>query len=62
MTTNKETMETIRIGHMIGPPALKFRMKKFLLAVGSAGAGLASGTTFALPASEGAAAGEVSSG
>src|SRR6266446_2822107 len=59
MTTNKETMETIRIGHMIGPPALKFRMKKFELAVGSDGAGLASGATVAVTAGEATAAGEV---
>jgi hypothetical protein len=29
-TTANETIETIRIGHMIGPPALNFAMKKFL--------------------------------
>src|SRR6476659_259673 len=29
-TTASETIETIRIGHMIGPPALNFAMKKFL--------------------------------
>jgi len=45
---------------MIGPPALKFRMKKFELAVDSDGAGLASGTTVAVTAGEVAAAGEVS--
>jgi len=47
---------------MIGPPASKFRTKKFRLTLGSDGAGLASGSTFALPASVGAAAGEVSAG
>ena len=47
---------------MIGPPASKFRTKKFRLTLGSAGAALASGSTFALPASVGAAAGEVSAG
>jgi hypothetical protein len=53
-------METIRIGHMIGPPALKFRMKKFELAVDSDGAaGLASGVTVAVTVAEVAAAGEV---
>src|SRR5436189_981310 len=29
-TTASETIETIRIGHMIGPPALNFATKKFL--------------------------------
>jgi hypothetical protein len=52
-------METIRIGHMMGPPALKFRMKKFELAVDSAGAGLASGAIVAVTAGEATAAGEV---
>src|SRR5256885_1569807 len=45
ITTVKPTIETIRIGHMIGPPALKFRMKKFEFFVvsraGPASAGLA---------------------
>src|SRR5262245_60927503 len=52
ITTNKETMETIRIGHMIGPPARKFRMKKLELFCSSAAgaAGLASGATVAVTA------------
>src|SRR4030095_14739146 len=53
MTTNKETMETIRIGHMIGPPCLKFRMKKFELAVDSDGAGLALASGNAVAAAAG---------
>ena len=52
MTTNKETMETIRIGHMIGPPASKFRTKKFRLAVAPMERGWLRVSTFALPASE----------
>jgi hypothetical protein len=59
-------METIRIGHMIGPPALKLRMKKFELAVDSDGgvtfaepsrAGLVWGTTVAVTAGEVSVAG-----
>lgn len=47
---------------MIGPPALKFRMKKFPLSMGADGAGaaLASGATVAVTAGEVTAAGEVS--
>jgi hypothetical protein len=52
-------METIRIGHMIGPPALKFRMKKFEVCVGSDGAALASGVTVAVTVGGVTAAGEV---
>jgi len=45
---------------MIGPPALKFRMKKFELFVGSGGgAALGSGATVAVTAAEAAGAGEV---
>ena len=46
---------------MIGPPALKFRIKKFELFVGSGAAGLAlaSGTTVAETAGEVPAAGDV---
>jgi len=44
---------------MIGPPALKFRMKKFELFVGSGGAGLASGATVAVTAGEVPAAGVI---
>src|SRR5204862_5067482 len=29
-TTAKAVIDTMRIGHMIGPPALKLRIKKFL--------------------------------
>jgi len=46
---------------MIGPPALKFRMKKFELfsASGGGGAALASGVTLAVTVGEVTAAGEV---
>ena len=45
---------------MIGPPALKFRMKKFELFVGSSGgAGLASGVTLAVTVGEVPAAGAI---
>src|SRR5439155_1623121 len=58
ITTVSPMMETIRIGHMIGPPAWKFRMKKFLFfSLSGAGAGLASGATVAETAGEAAAAG-----
>src|SRR6187399_3318712 len=59
ITTNNETMDTTRIGHMIGPPALKFRMKKFELgASAGAGAGLVSAATVAVTAGVATAAGE----
>ena len=46
---------------MIGPPAVKFRMKKFELSVGADGAGaaLASGVTVAVTVGEVTATGEV---
>src|SRR5512132_3447075 len=56
ITTNSATIETIRIGHMIGPPALKLRMKKLLLGAGAAGtAGLASAAAAGEVAAAGAA-------
>ena len=66
------TIETIRIGHMIGPPLLKLSMKKFLLsgaasvgiavAPGAPGAALAPGAPGAALAAGAAAAGAVATG
>src|SRR3954447_19690781 len=55
-TTARAVMETRRIGHIIGPPALKLWMKKFL---SNSLSGVADGVGVPLVVGEVAAAGEV---